>query len=276
MKQGARRSWVRRIGPVVLALLAACGLYLHSQYVPPILMYHRIDGRSAESALSVSPESFERQMAFLSHHARAVPLDRIVDRILRDEPPERGAVAITFDDGFTSVYTQAYPVLLKYHLPATIFIVTDWVGTGEYLTWDQIHEMAAHGIDIGAHTLSHPWLPSLKLDHLYREVEDSRRILQEHVPGSARHFSYPFGAYDPTTKHAVRAAGYLSACATNPGRRRSWSDPFALKRLRISRSSDNLFVLWIETSGYYTWLKEHRGKHFWRAKPAEPSGGQES
>ena len=272
-----QRRFARRIVLVVGLLVFGAGVYLHGQYVPPILMYHRIDGQSATSALSVSPESFARQMAFLHRHARVVPLEAVVKRILRDEPPERGTVAITFDDGFESVYTQAYPVLRRYGMPATIFIVTDWVGTPGYMSWEQIRELAAHGFAIGAHTRTHPWLPAVDDARLQDELSGAQRLLRARIPGSAREFSYPFGAYDPTTKHAVRAAGYFSDCATNPGRYRSWRDRYALKRLRISRSSDNLFVFWVESSGYYTWIKEHRGKHLWRPKPTgQPPTGEES
>ncbi len=274
-----RRRWWRRrrlrIGGVLVVL--ACGVYLHGQYVPPILMYHRIDDQSATSGLSVSPDSFARQMAFLYRHGhRVVPLRTITDWIVNDKLPERGAVAITFDDGFESVYTQAYPVLRQHGLPATVFIVTNWVGTPGYLSWKQIRELAASGLfEIGSHSRTHPWLPAVDEQQLNEEITGSRRILEAQLPGiHVMHFSYPMGAYDATVKHNVREAAYESACATNPGRYRSWRDRYALKRLRISRSSDNLLVFWIETSGYYTWIKEHRGKHLLRPRPLEtaPSG----
>ena len=275
MRRTRRQPRWRSALLIGLAVVVGAGGYLHAHYVPPILMYHRIDDQSATSALSVSPQSFARQMAFFHERGyRVVPLDQIVEWIVHDRPPVHGAVAITFDDGFDSVYTQAYPVLRRYGMPATVFIVTDWVGRPGYLSWAQIRELAAHGFEIGGHTCSHPWLPALTEDAMRRELVESRRVLQQQVPGSAQHFSYPFGAYDAVVKHAVRAVPYASACATNPGRHRSWHDRYALKRLRISRSSENLFVFWIETSGYYTWIKEHRGKNLWRPKPIEaaPSG----
>ena len=265
-----QRGW--RVFLIALAVAVfAAGVYLHRQYVPPILMYHRIDGHSATSALSVSPESFARQMGLFHRlQYRVVPLNNIVQRVLREEVPERGEVALTFDDGFESVYTQAYPVLRQYGMPATIFIVTDWVGTPGYMTWDQIRELAAHGFEVGCHTKSHPWLPAVDDEWAGDEVITARRIIRQQVPSATvRFFSYPMGAYNAHIKRAVQDAGYVAACATNPGRRSSWRDLFALKRLRISRSSDNPFVFWIETSGYYTWMKEHRGKHLWHPKPVE-------
>lgn len=262
-----RRRVFRRFLVAFGLAAAGFGLYLHGQYVPPILMYHRIDDQSAASALSVSPESFARQMAFLHRHARVVPLGDIAERIKRGDPPDRGAAAITFDDGFASVYTEAYPVLRTYGMPATVFIVTDWVGAEGYMTWEQIRELAANGVAIGAHTRTHPWLPAVDDARLRDELAEARRLLRAQAPGSAEHFSYPMGAYDARVKRAVQAL-YADACATNPGRRNSWRDPYALKRLRISRSSDHLFVFWIESSGYYTWIKERRGKHLWHPKPA--------
>ena len=70
--------------------------------------------------------------------------------------------------------------------------------------------------------------------------------------------SYPIGAHDERVKSVVKEAGYTAGCATNPGPKRRWDDSYALKRIRISRTSNNMLVFWIETSGYYTFIKEMR------------------
>ena len=253
-----RGLWVGLI--VAVGLAAWSGL--RSQYVVPVLMYHEIDPRSiGESRLVVSPASFARQVAFLrGTGAAVVPPEAIVEAFRTGRPLSSRAVAITFDDGFANVLTYAAPVLARSHVPAMMFIVTDWIGTPGYMTWDQIRALERAGIAIGSHSVSHPWLPALDDDALRRELVESKRVLEQGLGHPVTVFCYPMGALDDRVKRAVRAAGYLGAFATNPGPSSSDRDPYAIKRLRIWRNSDWLPVFWVETSGYYTWFKEHRKK----------------
>lgn len=246
------------------ALFVLCivtfGLYLPAQYVVPVIMYHKIDENSATSALSVSPRSFERQMNFLKKHKYNVVPVVDVAHMLRDKrriPPK--TIAITFDDGYENNYTYVYPVLKKLDLPATIFVVTDWVGRDGYMTWDQIKEITQNSkIAIGNHTKTHPHLPSLNDGEIGGEVYSSKLILEEKLNRPVDMLSYPGGGFDEKTIGRAKVHNYEGAVATNPGRKHRSDDPYAIKRLRISKTSDSLFVFWIETSGWYTWIKEHR------------------
>lgn len=255
------RKYKNIIGFALFVLcIVTFGLYLPAQYVVPVIMYHKIDDNSATSALSVSPQSFERQMNFLKKHKyNVVPVMEIV-RMLRNRShiPSK-TIAITFDDGYENNYTYAYPVLKKLDLPATIFVVTDWVGRDGYMTWDQLREMIQNSkITIGSHTKSHPHLPSLNDGEIGGELHSSKVILEEKLNKPMEILSYPGGGFDEKTLARVKMHSYDGAVATNPGKKYRNDDPYAIKRLRISKTSDNLFVFWIETSGWYTWIKEHR------------------
>jgi len=251
--------------PIILAIFliiaAAVIAYAKSQYVVPVIMYHNIDENSGTSRLSVSPVNFERQMRFLKNrHYNVVSLEGLADMVIKNKFPGK-TIAITFDDGYEDNYLNAYPVLKKFGLRATIFIIPAMVGSRGYLTWDQIMEMSGSGvITIGSHSMTHPWLPSQPEEKLAPEIAGSKRAIENKIGKDVNAFSYPQGGFNENVRKKVIEAGYKISVATNPGKKYPRHDLFAMKRLRISSTSDNLFVFWIETTGFYTWIKEHRDK----------------
>lgn len=247
------------IAVLFITALSIFAVLCKAAYVVPVLMYHSIDHNDKVTKLSVSPESFARQMEFL--HKRkynVVTLDKIVSYLDKKEKIPPHTLAITLDDGYDNNYKYAYPVLKKYNIPAAIFIIVSKVGKSGYLTWDEIKEMSDSGIiTIGSHTMNHLWLPDVAPKVLESEIRQSKKILEEKIGKSVRYFCYPIGAHDQKVKDAVRDAGYSCAVGTNPGKFKSSNDIYAIKRIKISRTSDNLFVFWFETSGIYTWVKEY-------------------
>jgi peptidoglycan/xylan/chitin deacetylase (PgdA/CDA1 family) len=247
---------------IIAALVAGAAVFLKAAYVVPVLMYHSIDDRGKETKLSLSPESFARQMEFLhKYRYNVVGLDKIAIYMRKKEKIPPRTVAITFDDGYYNNYQYAYPVLKRYGIPATIFIIIKMVGQPGYLGWKEIKEMSDSGlITIGSHTMSHLWMPAMGTRQLADELKASKDILEEKLGKSVDTFCYPIGAHDERVKKATEASGYACAVATNPGRHEPSDDIYAIKRIKISRTSDNLLVFWFETSGYYTWVKERRDR----------------
>lgn len=250
---------------IIVLLLLLCSIFIagraffSSAYVVPVIMYHHIDENSATSRLSVSPESFGRQMEFLrSRKYNVIPLEGLISLLKEKKRLPPKTIAITFDDGNLDNYTNAYPVLKKFNLPAAIFVIVNDANGKSTLTWDQMREMQENNITIGSHTLSHPFLPSETLVVVREQIFQSKRILEEKLRRRVTLFSYPSGGFNEKVRQLVIEAGYAGAVATNPGKKYPKHDIYALKRLRISNSSDSLFVFWIEISGLYTWIKEHR------------------
>ena len=244
---------------IVIALVGApLAVFLKTAYVVPVIMYHSMDYNDKDTKLTVSPEAFARQMEFLYRHKyNVVGMDKIVSYLEKKEPIPPKTIAITFDDGLYDNYKYAYPVLKKYNLPATFFIIIKKIGEPGYVGWKEIKEMADSGvITIGSHTVMHFWLPAMGSKELKRELEDSRAILEKGIGRPVLTLCYPIGAHDERVEGAVKAAGYMCAVGTNPGRSAPNDDVFAVKRIKISRTSNNLFVFWFETSGYYTYFKE--------------------
>lgn len=236
-------------------------------YVVPIIMYHSVapDAAVANRLLTVSVDAFRRQMRFLkSRHYNVISLESIAI-LIKDKkriPPK--TIAITFDDGYKDNYTYAFPILQKYNLPATIFIIVNEVDRpqGDRLNWLQIKQMQDSGIfSIASHAVGPEPLINLKSEQEIRyEIFESKKILEDRLGRRVNIFSYPEGRLNDKIKQLVINAGYNLAVTTNPGKAFPNDDIFALKRLRISSTSDNLLVFWIETSGYYNFIREHRRK----------------
>lgn len=244
----------------IFIITAVVAYYISTKYTVPVIMYHNIDNNSKTSALSVSSESFRRQMGFFYKNGyHVVSLEKLTE-LIKQKKNLFKTIAITFDDGYENNFLNAYPVLKKYNLPATIFVTINYVGNPGYLTWEQVKQMSDSGIiDIGGHGLTHEYLPHIKdKQKLKNEVFKSKEIIESKINTAVVSFSYPGGGFNKDIISLVKEAGYKVACATNPPKEYPKNDIFVLKRLRISRTSDNLFVFWIETSGFYTWIKEIR------------------
>ena len=250
---------------VIITLVVGLKLFLNSVYVPAILMYHSVGDPNTATLdgygdkLNVTPVVFEKQMRFFKeHNYNVISLKEMVERIRAKKRIPHKTVTITFDDGLKNNFTNAYPVLKKYGFPATIFVAVDFIGGKNFLTWEQIREMQVNGISIGSHTMSHRWLPILDEKELKKELLESKAIIERVTGKKVYMLSYPLGRYNERTKAAAKAAGYIGAVATNPGPTKSSDDIYALKRVRISMSSASMLVFRIETSGYYTFIKEVR------------------
>ena len=266
MRRHARGNWLQAL-IIIIALGAILGsgkLFLDSIYVPVIIMYHSVGEKETSldsygPKLIVRSETFAKQMRFLKdNNYKIIPLALFIEKIKKGERIPPKTIAITFDDGLRNNFLNAYPLLKKYDFPATIFVITDFVGKEKFLTWNDIKTMQRNNISIGSHTLSHRWLPDLERDEIYNELIKSKVVLEENTDQKIETLSYPLGGFNHRVKRIAKASGYIGAVTTNPGKTRPNDDPYALKRIRISMTSDNLFTFWFETSGYYTFIKEHR------------------
>lgn len=250
---------------LILSFCAWIG-FLSRHYTPPILMYHYInDEEPLKSRLGVSVKSFERQMRFLrEHNYNVLTLEELVNLIAHKKRIPLKTVAITFDDGYLDNYTNAYPILKKYNIPATIFAVINRIGKrlgrDDYMGWQHLKEMSASGlITIGSHSMNHPNLSEIESeDNLKYEIFESKRILEETLKRKIDFFSYPFGGINERVRTLAQAVGYKACVGTNFPKDYPGDDIYALKRVRISETSRNLFVFWVESSGFYTYIKEHR------------------
>ena len=246
----------------VILMTAACIVLsaVSSAYVVPILMYHNIGQQ--KDILSVPPEAFLRHMKFLrDYRYNVISLGELVDLMAENKQIPAKTVVVTFDDGRDNNYTNAFPILKEYGIPATMFVIPNHSTWEGYLTKPQLKEMAASGIDIGSHTLNDVWLPGCNDKKLTKEIAGSKKALERIIAKRVDFISYPLGGFDQRVRMAVMKAGFKGACATNPGRYSADNDIYVLKRLKISgRNANNMLAFWFKTTGYAMWFKEHKRK----------------
>ena len=205
----------------------------------PIFTFHAL--ATDASPIAFPPALFERALSRLAEGGYSTL--RLVDvaRLVREGRaiPARTCV-ITFDDGYRSVYDVAWPLLSRYRITATVFVtVGEAVSAGErlpplggraLLSWAEMREMQAGGIDFGAHTLTHPDLTRLATGAVEAEMLASQARLADGLGAPVTTFAYPFGRYDARSR-AVAAAHFEVACSDRLDFVTRGSDLYALPRL---------------------------------------------
>jgi peptidoglycan/xylan/chitin deacetylase (PgdA/CDA1 family) len=205
--------------------------------VRAILTYHSID--PSGSPISVDAATFQRHVDFLASGAvRVVPLAAIL------EPGDEPRVAITFDDGLANFMTEAWPRLRERGLPATQFVVTGHVGRdnawqgrrdprvphARLMDWEELGRLAAEGLDLGAHSRTHPHLDRVPDKALADEIDGSTEDLVRRLGVRPRSFCYPFGSFDERSVTRV-AARFDRACTTELAALGDREAPHRLPRL---------------------------------------------
>lgn len=226
---------------------------LYKQFSPsqgiPILMYHKVnpDRKTGGLGLRVRPKDFDWQMQYLYKNGyHTVSLEDVIDYWQHKKTLPPNPVVITFDDGYEDNYKYAYPILKKYHFTATIFVVVNSIGKTNFfdvrrhaqpvnrmLNWNEIKELDANGITIGAHTMNHPHLAKIKPYQAEKEIIESKKALEKVLGKPVLVFSYPYGSYNKTVEDFVKKAGFKVAVTTKQGINFSNADPYALRRIRI-------------------------------------------
>lgn len=206
----------------------------------PILMYHHVADREIHDPYYVSPGVFARQMEWLKeNNYHVISYDEFFQALTNSTTLPANPAVITFDDGDEDQYTNAFPVLKKFNFPAMFYIITARVDKKNFISWEQLKEMAAEGMEIGSHTVTHPDLPRVT-SSLEWQLTDSRRELEKHLGFDVKFFAYPGGAHSPRVEDALKDAGYLSAVTT-----RHWiwhsraEDPYLVPRIHIDDDLDS-------------------------------------
>ena len=205
----------------------------------PILMYHyiRINPNPRDAAgkdLSVTPDNFAQQMQWAHDHGfRTISLGDLYTAINSGHRLDRKTMVLTFDDGYDDFYTAAWPVLRKNGFQATAYIIAGFVGRPGYLTWDQVTELDRAGVDIGAHTLTHPDLTKQTPAADQAEIGGSKSLLEQHIAHPVLDFCYPSGRFNSLVVNDVRQAGFRDATTTVPGAFESLATAGYWPRVRI-------------------------------------------
>lgn len=214
-----------------------------------VVAFHRVQDTTAASSLTISTSMFERYCRFFRDHFNVVSLRDVVDRLERGQGFNRH-LAITFDDGYLDNFENAAPLLEKLSLPATFFVVTQWMGSEvvpwwdseegvrcPWMTWDQVRSLQRRGFDIGAHTRTHVDLGNVTEAIAAEEIVGSCVELEEQLCSPVDLFAYPYGRKENLAERSralVKAAGFRCCCSCFGGLNPAERDPFELTRVPIS------------------------------------------
>jgi peptidoglycan/xylan/chitin deacetylase (PgdA/CDA1 family) len=214
-----------------------------------ILCYHSVQS-DWSSPLAVLPAAFDEQCAWLARNRTVVPLLDAVQRLDGSGRLPRGVAALTFDDGFEALYEQVSPVLTRYQLPGTVFLVAktltplgqavDWVDTPPdhpltTLSVDQVLQMQDDGVDFQSHSLAHLDLTSLSFDECVRDLKESKELLETILGREVPLLAYPRGRHNDDVRAAAARAGYSHAFTLPEARERPGQ--YSVPRVGIYRGN---------------------------------------
>lgn len=228
------------------AMLAALG-----KSCIAIPYYHRVGWMDV---LSKPMGFFRADIHYLRKHYECLTLSQLVERLKSGAPIRRKIAVITFDDGYRDNYLAAFPELKRAGIPATFFVSTGFIGTNRTfahdqrafergvtvrsdwakMSWDELREMQAAGMEIGSHTVEHVNMGKSDEATARREVMQSLADLQRELGERSRSFCFPWGTaadISQTALTAIRESGYLAAVTTCPGRVKAGDDLFTLRRI---------------------------------------------
>ena len=151
-------------------------------------------------------------------------------------------VVLTIDDGYLSVFEQAWPRLKQAGFPVTVYVSTEAIDAGykSHMSWDMVRQLAEEGVEIGGHTVSHNHLTEMDTDTLVKELEKSAERYRDELGFVPKTFAYPYGEASLAVQKAVRAAGYELAFGQHSGAISGSTDRFYLPRFALNERYGSL------------------------------------
>jgi peptidoglycan/xylan/chitin deacetylase (PgdA/CDA1 family) len=253
----------------------------------PILMYHSISGEMGNAVhpyyqTNTSPQIFAEHMKFLHDNEYSVINLKELSQFLNDEKDEdRKAVVLTFDDGFSDFYTEAFPILEQHGYPASVFLPTAYIGnkpikflTRDCLTWKEIRFLNNCGVTFGSHTVNHFKLHGMAMDVIKFEIENSKKRIEYEIGDEIETFSYPFAfpekdrQFIKKLKTLLLSCGYKRCLSTIIGTENDKKN-FFFKRIPVNHY-DDIKMFKAKLEGLYDWVHNiqylNKTIGFYRAK----------
>jgi peptidoglycan/xylan/chitin deacetylase (PgdA/CDA1 family) len=242
-------------------------------------MYHALVEHTAPYMASVHIEQarFAEQMAWLA--ASGLPVLPLREALARLDQPSGSSpvVALTFDDGYHSLYTHARPILAQCGFVATLFLTTAAVGEPSYneqppefarsaprgdrpLTWSELSELAAAGWAIESHGCMHRPLAGLPAAELAHELSQSRAAIAEHLGHVPTCYAFPYGSYDRRTLRALAGAGYAAGFSVHTGPATPASDWRRWPRIEVTAACDLPTFQQLVRTGYSSPAAQYRAR----------------
>jgi len=203
-----------------------------------ILIYHRF-GESRYPATNIKLEQFDAHLKELKDGGyHVLPLAEIVAAFHDHTPLPDRAVAITIDDAYKSIYTEAWPRLKAAGFPFTVFVATDPVDGAypDYMNWDEIRALVKAGATIGAHTASHVHMPALSDEQNAAQIRKSNARFLAELGAVPKLFAYPYGEMSRAARAEAMKAGYAAAFGQHSGVAYDGGDQYFLPRFSFDEA----------------------------------------
>lgn len=186
----------------------------------PVLYYHSIMFEEGNE-VRMPPDQFEDQMAYMKeNNYESITLDQLYEAFFQEGVLAAKPFVITFDDGYEDNYTTAFPILEKHGFTAVVFMVSSYIDGDGFLSWSQLQELSAHGWEIEGHTVNHPYLSQIDKTSVFKELSQSKKLLESRLDKPVNYLAYPYGIFSSDIIQAAKDAGYLMAFTTDRG----WAD----------------------------------------------------
>ncbi len=210
-----------------------------------VFMYHHF-GDNRYPSTNIKLEQFDEQIDYLQRENFSVwPLKKILDHLDNNTPLPDKTIAITMDDAYQSVYSQAYPRLKTLGWPFTVFVSTDYIDKkfSNYMSWAQMREMESHGASYGNHSRSHDYLTRLKPGedkNAWRQrITNDLQYAQQRLNKELNHvlpvLAYPYGEYNLALMEIISELK-LTAMGQQSGPIGKWSDRRFLPRYPMAEA----------------------------------------
>lgn len=232
----------------------------------PVLMYHYIGEEADTNKLFVKKESFEKQMWFLKKFGYNVISPDEYYRIKNGEKEASPrSVMVTFDDGYDNFYKYAFPVARKYEIPMTNFFIANHVKnvSENSVSLGELRELSSSPyVTVGSHGMNPVILTELDETALKSEIRDSKRYFEEKLNKPVDYYCYTGGHFNEEVIEEIKRAGYKMAFTTSRKRIAEagvTKSLFTIPRIKITRTSRNVFAFWIKVSGIYDFFRRLTG-----------------
>ena len=232
---------------LILFVIAAAGfvgwLFWRVADAVPILNYHRVDNKD-DNPSTLKVADFEAQIKFLVDGGYSVITpDELVDARQGGKSLPKNPVIICFDDGHDDIYRNVFPVLQKYNVRATLFVVTNHIGMSEFLTWPQAQELQASGlVDIENHTMSYVDLTRVKGDKLWEQIYGAKQAIEWALKKPSKFISFPEGKYTVAAEETAKELNYRAGFIEDYGLTSSKDDGFVLTRIPVQGSNSQTLL----------------------------------
>lgn len=219
MTVGKRNRLRGRILGALAALPVVLGPVPASAASAIVLMYQRV-GEPHATSTNIRLDQFDAHLRVIVERGlNVIPVPEILTALKAGRALPDRTIGLSFDGGFRSFYTDAWPRLREAGLPFTLFIATDTIDDGSdgFMTWEQIREIARDGATVGTQTASHRLMPLLGRDANDRDIARAVQRLEAELGQRPQVFAYPYGAMSRAAREAVEEAGLEAAFGQHSG-----------------------------------------------------------